>query len=594
MKMRLLPMVLLVSALAVVGLACGSDATSTPRPTTSPPPPAPAPTTAPAPAATPTSVITPAATPTKVASAGLVTVKPEGTLTLGVDVIPVNAIPSALRAGSAYVDYAVMTMLRKSSDGEVLPGIAESWEILPNKIIFKIDRDAQFHDGWGPVTADDIIWSFKDATSQGSIHGNSGELRDVTSYTALDPYTVEMGVTTGNGYYLASRMNHTIVLGPPIHSVKYIEDVGLSKAGRQWIGAGPWKHVKLIDGDQVIYEAVEDHFIVTPEWKDLIVRGIPEPAVALAAVRAGEVDLAPLPPDLFGEASKRGVRIIEGKGGIQMYITLDGQNFPSRALPDDENDPLTLGKFNPDIPWVADPADPNGFEKAAKVRRAMLLAMDRETLKDTLFEGLGFLMVANGFFPGTKWFDPSWEPVPYDPVKAKRLMVEAGYPEGFDMQFYSRVPGRYADSQAKEAIARMWEETLGIKVRRQVYDSNIRALSVKRVLGTDIPTARLAAYNGSYLFPWFFAKAIGTAIADNLLSSEDPFVEELVPRIVIADEPEMIKLTTELGNYYIDNTVVIPVQFIPPLYAVGPRVGDYDHPIGCTDPCFAENISKAK
>jgi ABC-type transport system substrate-binding protein len=179
----------------------------------------------------------------------------------------------------------------------------------------------------------------------------------------------------------------------------------------------------------------------------------PGTVVAVSALRAGEVDIIPVTGDFLKQAKQEGFRIHEIAGGLQYWIALPGQTVPDKR------------DYGPTCPWVGDPKDSKSQENARKVRMALNLAVNKRAIVDKLWTGHGSLdPFGLYYYPNQPGFSKEWKIPPYDPQGAKQLLIEAGYPKGFEITLAMK--GHMADApDVGEAVALDWER-IGIKVKR--------------------------------------------------------------------------------------------------------------------------------
>ncbi|MFC2004078.1 ABC transporter substrate-binding protein, partial [Chloroflexota bacterium] len=222
----------------------------------------------------------------------------------------------------------------------------------------------------------------------------------------------------------------------PALSKKYIETVGYDQAGQLPIGSGPYRLVEHRRGDYLKYEAFDEHWRVVPEFKYLVIRIVPEESTAIAMLKTGEIDATQIAPSSVPEISQEKFNIAQWPGGAYGYMAFGG-----KVLPEDEK--YVEGYHNQD-PWVD-----------VRVREAMNIAIDRDAINKALEAGTAITMPIGCYIPGID----ELEPIPYDPERAKQLLTEAGYPDGFSFDFinFPRQPGAPMLPKEVEAIAGYWE-----------------------------------------------------------------------------------------------------------------------------------------
>jgi peptide/nickel transport system substrate-binding protein len=218
---------------------------------------------------------------------------------------------------------------------------------------------------------------------------------------------------------------------------KYVEKVGDDGFRKAPIGAGPYKFVSFNAGVNLVLESFDQYWRKPPSVKRLVLKVIPDESTRLAALKAGEVDIA---YSIRGELAEQ-LRRIPGltlkpvvvQGSFWLY-------FPEQ--------------WDAKSPW-----------HDVRVRQAANFALDRETINQALT--LGYSHVTGSIMPDI--FDFYWAPPPpiYDPVKARHLLTEAGYPNGFDAGFYT-CDSSYANiGETTQSARRSWKKCSSLSWRRR-------------------------------------------------------------------------------------------------------------------------------
>ena len=239
-----------------------------------------------------------------------------------------------------------------------------------------------------------------------------------------------------------------------------------------------------------LYERVPyDHYRVTPDFKELELKLVKEPATRLASMMAREAHMAVINRSLLQEALDDGLEVVNSQiAGVTPLIAFGGLYFDS-SLAD---------KYDPTVPWAAP------GEQGRKVRMAMNKALDRDQITNAIFAGLGektYVSALHAAFKGgynPKW-DESWEELyGYDPERAKELLVEAGYPEGFEVPIkVFTLTGVPEMPDYLEAAAGMWQ-SIGLQPRleelefarwREKYRAAETNCCVYGFRGSALPTA---------------------------------------------------------------------------------------------------------
>lgn len=376
-------------------------------------------------------------------------------------------------------------------------GIAESWEVAADtsSVTFKIREGVKFHtdwngNDWGEVDAYDVEWSYGDALREGSINQRAqGINRFVSGFEAIDDMTIRMNVKDNS---LDPRWYHIIsntTLGSPVMVPKELyEEMGEEGANLTPVGTGTFRVTEWVTDSNVRGEPVEGHYRKQPSVESYEIILMPEPLARIAALQTGLIHVAQVPLKLI----KNTVANIDGArpqvvGPPINQVVMFAGNYWAQTDQNGENIYRQRPGFKPDDehPWIGDPDDPASMERANKVRRALRLGIDRQTIVDEIQSGIGRpLTNAMNAFPG----DPHWRDefdVPYDPDQAKALLAEAGFPNCFSFKYHV-APGKEWDVEVGGAVAQYWRE-LGCEVT---------------VDATDYGAARPRLVNRQKEIPW--------------------------------------------------------------------------------------------
>lgn len=345
----------------------------------------------------------------------------EGTLTWGVHV---SLAPTFFDPGEAtgtalplMVYYAMHDALVRPMTGTAMgASLAESFTASRDGLSYEfvLRRNARFHNG-DPVTAEDVRFSFE------RYKGASASLlkSKVAAIEIVDSHRVRFRLKEVWPDFMTFYGTPATGAGWIVPKA-YIERVGEDGFKKAPVGAGPYRFVSFKPGVELVLEAADTYWRKPANVKTLVLKVIPDDATRLAALKRGEIDIA------YG---------IVGPLAEEVRKT-PGLSLKSAAIP------VTL--------WLqfADQNDPKSPWADVRVRQAASLAIDRKAINDASYLGLGKLSYnivpqAHEFF----WNPP---PVPHDPARAKRLLAEAGFANGFDGGELSAEP--FAASGIGEAV----------------------------------------------------------------------------------------------------------------------------------------------
>ena len=345
---------------------------------------------------------------------------PEGTLTWGIHVTlaPKWLDPADTEAfiNPFMVLYAVHDALVKPMPaGENTPSLAESWTQSKDGLVYEfvLRKGARFHNG-DPVTAEDVKFSFDRYRGAAAklLHDRVREVQVVDAgrvrFHLKEPWPDFMtfyGTSATGAAWIVPR--------------KYVEKVGEDGFKKAPIGAGPYRVVSSTPGVELVMEAFEGYWRKVPSVKRLVFRSMPDETTRAAALKAGDVDIAYLLSGPTAEEVKRtpGLRLAAAMPPGVVFLDLPEQ-------------------WDPKSPW-----------HDLRVRQAAGAALDRAALNQA--ETLGLSRPTGGLIPRVLDFSRAYDPPAYDPARAKRLLAEAGYPNGFDAGDLTPVPALLL---AREAV----------------------------------------------------------------------------------------------------------------------------------------------
>ncbi|PWU23974.1 MAG: hypothetical protein C5B48_07675 [Candidatus Rokuibacteriota bacterium] len=497
------------------------------------------------------------------AAAPAYSAQPEGTLTVAVATFGNERWLPSLYPGAEDVvlkPWGENLLTRDPRTGELSPMLAERWKVADGgrTWTFYLRKGVQFHGGRGELTAEDVKFTFAAIAKEGSANSLAPEFRAIKSMEVENPYTITVrfdkpSVTFGNK--VTQGLFASVAF---IHSKRYIESVGEQGAERQPVATGPFKFAQHVRGDRIVYEAVENHWRATPHWKRLVFLKVPEPSTRMAMLRAGSVDVIEIGGEYVDELKKVGMRTLTMPNVSWVYIILGGQ-WPTKPT------------YDPKVPWALPDAD-----RARKVRLALNLAVDKQAIMQRVIGGLGTVMGSWLSYPNDPWTtDALKQPIPYDPAKAKALLADAGYPNGFEVTMnLTAWPGRGYLPDVGEAVATYWEK-VGIKVKRRPVD--------RAVFSADF---RARAYSGVALAyaaplvapePWEVLIRGGYTKAALNLFMEHPKLDEFIERLAVQpSQAERVRIMRDEMEPWLSEYVPgVAIGAAHAIAGLGPKVGDW-------------------
>src|SRR4051812_20009253 len=428
--------------------------------------------------------------------------------------------------------YALHDAMVKPMPGTLqAPCLAESWQMSEDGITwdFTIRDGAKFHNG-APVTAEDVKFSFERYRG-----ANQGSIKERVA-----------AIETPDGRHVRFRLHkpwpdfltfYSSASGAGwIVPKKYVEEVGDEGFRKTPVGAGPYKFVSFTPGIELVLEAFDGYWRKAPNVKRLVLKSIPDETTRLAALKGEEVDIA---YSIRGELAAE----LERMPGLSIQsVVLQAPNwiyFPEQ--------------FDPKSPW-----------HKLQVRQAANLALDREGMSKALF--LGRCNTNNSIIPSS--FEYYWQPPPaeFDVLKAKKLLAEAGYPNGFDAgpfwcdSSYNNIGEVSVDSLAQ----------IGIRTKLQLVE---RAAFAANYAGKKYDKGILRGASGAFGNAATRLAAFVVKGGSNVYGSY-PDIDELYPLQANELDPKKRQaILDKMQQLVHEKAIYAPIWQLAFLNGVGPRVG---------------------
>ncbi len=422
-------------------------------------------------------------------------------------------------------------MLKPMPGNPMAPSLAESWSASKDGLTYEfvLRKGATFHTG-DPVTAEDVKFSFdryKGAAAK--------SLKDrVAAVETPDPGRVRFRLKEPWPDFL---IFYTSATGAGwIVPKKYVDKVGDDGYKKAPVGAGPYKFVSFTPGVELVMEAYEPYWRKTPSVKRLVFRVVPDDATRLAMLKRGEADI---------------VYSVRGALGEEVERT-PGLKLSAIVLP--ANQWLVfVDQWKTGSPW----AD-------RRVRLAANLAIDRKAINQA--ETLGRSRLTGSMIP--QEFEFAWTAplYPYEPAKAKQLLAEAGYANGFDGGEY------YADTSygsVGEAIVNYWK-TVGIRMQlrpleRAAFFAQYREKKLRNIIQSGT-----AAFGNAATRIEAFVAAGGVYVYGSYPDIDGLFREQAAEM----DRKKREAILVKIQQLIHDKVMYAPIWELGWLNGVGPRVAE--------------------
>jgi peptide/nickel transport system substrate-binding protein len=463
--------------------------------------------------------------------------KPEGTMTWGLhfNIAPTFFDPaeaSGLATPFMFLYALHDALIKPMPAGLLTPSLAESWTESPDGLVydFKLREGVTFHNGQ-PLAASDVEFSFK------RYRGASRKVFEekVEAVEALDPHRVRFRLREPWPDFL-------LFLGTPATGAglvvpqQYLEQVGNDGFKQHPIGAGPYKFVSHNPGVDLVLEANETYWRKMPHIKRLVLKGIPDPTTRLVALKKGEIDISYAMNGEIGRALQADPQLTTRVVSIPTTYWLEFS-----------------GKWDPKSPW-----------HDRGVRLAASYAIDRQAIMES--ETLGFGKLTGNIVPSNLPYALPLEPLPHDPAKAKQLLKEAGYANGFDAGDITPFPP--ATPQAEAVANDLGAVGIKLRVRTMERPTMITAWRGKTLQGVILALSgalsSAAARLENYVVSWGEFAYGGSPDLDALFHKQ---AREL-------DRQRREELLHEMQRLVHDRVMFVPIYESAGITGIGPRVAE--------------------
>jgi ABC-type transport system substrate-binding protein len=464
--------------------------------------------------------------------------------------------------------------------GAYIPELAETWEMSPDGKSWTISlrKGVKFHEHWGEFTAKDVRHAVFLLTQPESVQsdastwrtllgiGKTDSLEEVARKVAqeveiVDDYTVVFHLTQVAPEFVETISANTDLV---IESKARWDAGGKALYGQKVVGTGPFEFIERQMGAHVLYKRVEHHWRQTPECKELEFRWVPEDVTRLATLLSGEVHISDVPRALQQEAVGKGMQVLTSQLPAMQHPWLFGGLY--FASPD---------KLDPRVPFVK-----------KDVRQAMNLAINRQAIAQALLGGRVEPLRVHGYHPqldsaiwpgiwNLDWDRRFEELYGYDPARARALLAQAGYPQGFEFPMYLyTLPGFPEMVDIGQAMALDFQ-AVGLKPKLTEIDfPRVRErFRTKTIHGAVFPVRHgLRALD--------LIRLANKAKDSTAYFYEHPFIEERLAALGTIMEPaERARLLREIGDHKFTEFAEIPLFWLFAEATANPKyVAEYVFP----------------
>ena len=426
------------------------------------------------------------------------------------------------------------------ADARLIPGLAVSWRAVDDTTWeFRLRRGVKFHDG-GDFTAEDVVFSIERAAKlpNGQF---AGFVQRIVAKQIVDPYTLRL--KTATPYAMVPQdLNSVFIVSRKAAAGAATEDFN---SGRAMAGTGPFRFVAFRRGERIDLARNDAYWGGAPAWDKISFRIMPTDPARLAALLAGDVDLIEqVPPaDLARIRTRKDLQVAQKVSWRTIFFHLDQYRDRPPGVADRAGKPLARNPF-----------------RDARVRLAISKAINRQAIVERVMEGTA-IPAANLVSPPVFGFAAGLKPEAHDPEGAKKLLAEAGYPNGFAMVLHAPNNRYVNDDQIAQVVAQMVAR-VGIAARVETQPINVY-LGKARAGEFAFAMLGWGSFSGDLALRALLATPDATRGAGTLNWSHyaNPKLDALIEQaFATVDEKKRESLAQEAMTLAVKDNAVIPLH----------------------------------
>jgi len=344
-------------------------------------------------------------------------------------------------------------LVQPDNTSALAPALAVSWKQVDDLTLeFKLRPGVKFHDG-SSFSAEDVLFSMERAPKvPNSPASYANDVKSIAEVKAIDPLTVRFRSKQPNPLFLG-ELGRIYIVSKKAAGTATTQDFNTGKAA---VGTGAYRFIEWVPGERVVLQRNENYWGEKPSFQRVTIKFISSDASRVAALLSGGVEgIDSVPPTDLGKLrTDPKVSLWPALQPTLVYIHMDSNRNQTPFVTDRSGKPLDRNPF-----------------KDRRVRLALSKLIDRKILVERVLQGAGEpagQMVPQGLFGYT----PTMKPVAYDPEGAKKLLAEAGYPNGFSVTLHSANDRYVFQSEVVQVLAQFLARG-GIEVKVETMPANV-------------------------------------------------------------------------------------------------------------------------
>ncbi len=477
-------------------------------------------------------------------AAGSIAGAAELVIGLGADVTSIDPHSNNAAPNNSIAEQIFNKLIENDPRQNLKPGLAESWRTVDDLTWeFKLRRGVKFHDG-SEFTAADVAYSIERPAIINTPGGFTIYTRSIIEKTIVDPYTIRLKTATPYPNMPTDMAGLIIVSGKAARGATSAD----FDSGKATIGTGPWKFLRYVKGDRIELARNDHYWGPKPAWDKVTFRLITSDPSRIAALLAGDVQMIEIVPtaDYAKLKGNKDISIFTTTSNRMIHLHLDSSRDKSPFITDKAGRPLEKNPF-----------------KDVRVRKAFSKAINRNAIVERVMEGLAIpagQLMPEGFFG----VSPNLKPEAFDPDGAKKLLAEAGYPDGFGLTLHGPNNRYVNDDQIVQAVAQMLSRAgIATKVETlpfSVYVSRANKLEFSAaLLGWGVTTGEATYPLRSLIATYNPTKGFGTWNWGRYTNPQmDALLEQGLATVDNAKREKLLQQATEL---VLNDNGLVPLHY---------------------------------
>ncbi len=437
-------------------------------------------------------------------------------------------------------------LIKRDDNQKLIPGLATSWKALDDlSWEFKLRKNVRFHDG-SPFTVDDVVFTLGRVPNVPNSPSSFATFtKPIVDVKVVDPHTIVF--KTAKPHVLLPSDLASVMIVSKLHGEKAVtSDYNSGKAA---IGTGPYKFAEYVPNQRVTLRANYGYWGGEEPWDKVTFKTLSNPAARVAALLSGDVQMIETVPTAdIGKLSKDAkYALVDKVSNRVIYVHLNQRT--------DTPPPFVTGKDGK-------PLQSNPF-KDARVRKALSMAINRDAIADRVMEKRAVpaaQLLPDVFFGTSK----KLKPAKHDPEGAKKLLAQAGYPNGFAMTVHGTNNRYINDDKIAQAIAQFYTR-IGVDTKVETMPANVYFTRATKgefgymLLGWGTESGEQGSSLRSLLATYDAAKGMGVTNRARYSNAElDGLIAQAMSTI---DDKKREALIQKAAEIAMNDTALIPIHY---------------------------------